>query len=357
MHLILGLFVCILFGFILFFLGHVITKQLKINEENYLLKQLVDIGIGASGFLIVVNLISLIFKDFNIGLVISFLVIVSLIGWQYKDFIALLKSLQEKLQNKVFENLIQKTDKYFWILLGVINFIYGLIAFSTIKIDRFGLMNSHVFNVNQLIAGTYPPKYSCLPNLSQKFHYGADIFGAMVSKFSGCHPENALDILTLVFLNLSFLMLYALAMKFINSSDINKYLVPFAAFLAWGPITSLFKTNPGESMPQKFLEKVSYLSQSRLANPAGWSGLVLHWYFSPPTGISIFFLLLVLYFVFRLFQGEGNIKFVVLVSTLLSSLSILDITKFALIVFGIVLYLFSVSFDLMMEDTSNIKTK
>ena len=194
MLLILALIITLILGFIFWFIGQITTKQLKINEGNYLLKQLINIGIGASGVLIVVNLISFILKDFNWGLIITFLLIFIVIGWQFKELLEIINYLKSNSKT-ILSNIRQNTDKYFWILIGIINFVYALVAFSTIKLDRFGLNNSHVYNVNQLVAGTYPPKYSFAPNLAQKYHYGADILGALLSKFSGCHPEISLDIL------------------------------------------------------------------------------------------------------------------------------------------------------------------
>ena len=285
MRLFLAIIVCFLLIFLFWFTGHIITKKLKVKEDNQLLYFLMQISLGTSVALIIINLISSLFKNFHIGLIFTLLANILLIIWQVKEFTQACNTLKGYFTNNHFYEFIkQNTDKYFWILIGVINFTYGLTAFSTTKLERFGIGNSHVSNINQLLVGNYPPKYIFLPNLNQKFHYGVDILAALFSQLTNLHPEVSLDILSIIFLNLSFLTFYALAIKFIvsgKSHEVNKYLVPFAAFLAWGPITSLFKKQPGESLPQKFLEKVVYLTQSRLIS-AGSNGIVIHWFFSPP---------------------------------------------------------------------------
>lgn len=334
MHFILGIIACLIILFIFWFIGHVILKKLNIvNEENQLLSNLLKICLGASGFLIVINFFSNILKDFNWGLIISFVIIFGIIIWQFNNFRQAAINLKSFLKKENIPN------KYFWILFGVINFIYSLTAFSTVKLDKFTAGGGHIYNVNQLLIGNYPPKYSFLPNIPQRYHYGSDIFGALISKFSGLHPEISFDILTLIFLNLSLLTLYALTVKFLNTNPFNKYLVPFGAFLGWGPITLLFKTNPGEVIPTRFLDKIYYLTQTRLIDAANWSGLTLNWFFAPPIGFSIFFFLIALYLLFRFFEGEQSLKFTLLLGIFLSSFVILDFSKFVLLLTGLLIYL------------------
>ena len=68
MHFILGIIVCLLIGFLFYFIGHVILKKLNIfNEDNQLLSNLLKICLGTSSFLIVINFFSNILKDFNWG--------------------------------------------------------------------------------------------------------------------------------------------------------------------------------------------------------------------------------------------------------------------------------------------------
>ena len=353
MHFILATIICLLITFLFWFIGHTIRKELKIDEENKLLANLINIALGASAFLIVINLIGSILKDFNWALIAILIAIVGLILWQFKEFKQICISLKEFFRKgNLSKFLKENTDRYFWILVGVINFIYGLTAFSTTKLDRFGLPNGHVFNINQLLSGNYPPKYSFLPNVAQKYHYGSDILGGIISKFSGCHPEIALDLLIMLFLNLALLAIYALTVKFLNTNKINKYLVPFAAFLAWGPITNLFKKDPTETIPKAFLEKINYLTQSRLNDSADWSGLVLHWFFAPPIGIGVFFFLIAIYLLFRFFEGERNLKFVILLGIFLSSFVIIDFSKFVILIFGVLIYLF---FSRQIEEAINNK--
>ena len=341
MHLILGIIFCFVTGFTFWFIGHVIIKQLNVcKEENQLLSNLLKTCLGTSCFLIAINLFGNIIKDFNWALIISFLLILSVIFWQLNDFKSVIISLKNFFKKDNLQSFFKSyTDKYFWILFGVINFIYGLTAFSTSKLDRFTPGGGHIYNINQLLIGNYPPKYSFLPNIPQRYHYGSDIFGALLSKLSGLNPEISLDVLTLVFLNLSLLALYALTIKFLNTNPVNKYLVPFVAFLGWGPITLLFKTNPGEVIPTKFLDKVIYLTQTRLIDAANWSGLTLNWFFAPPAGFSVFFFLIGLYLLFKFFNDERNIKFTLLLSVFISSLVIIDFTKLILLFSGILVYL------------------
>ena len=341
MHFILGFFACLVIGFLFWFIGHVTLKKLNIlNEDNQLLLNLLKICLGASSFLIIINLFGNILKDFNWALLMSFGIILGIIIWQLNDFKQICLDLKDSFKKANFQNFFKiHTDKYFWILFGVINFIYGLTAFSTVKLDRFTPGSGHVYNINQLLTGNYPLKYSFLPNIPQRYHYGSDIFGALISRFSGLHPEISLDILTLVFLNLSLLTLYALTIKFLNTNPVNKYLVPFTAFLGWGPITLLFKTNPGETIPTNVLDKINYLTQTRLIDAASWSGLTLHWFFAPPIGFSIFFFLIALYLLFRFFEGEQSLKFTLLLGIFLSSFVILDFSKFVILLSGLLIYI------------------
>ncbi len=341
MQTLLALVISIILVFLFWFLGHVAKKELKVTEDQNLLSNLINIALGAASFLIILNLIGTIIKDFNIGLYIALGSCIATMGWQLKEFKQVLANLKQFFVKDNLQNFFkQNTDKYFWILFGVINLIYGLTAFSSTKLDRFGSGNSHVFNINTLLTGNYPPKYSFAPSIAQKYHYGSDILGAIISKCSGAHPEVSLDILLLVFLNLSLLALYALAIKFLNTNPVNKYLVPFGAFLAWGPITNLFTKNPGETVPTKFLEKIQYLTQTRLIDSAAWSGSVLHWFFAPPVGLGIFFFLIALYLLFRFFEGERNLRFTLLLGAFLSSLVIIDFSKFVILLFGMLVYLF-----------------
>lgn len=340
MHIILSIILCLLIGFVFWFIGHIIRKELKINEDSELLALLINIGLGASSFLIVFNLLAMLCKSFIIGLLISTVLAIGIISWQFKELDTVCAKLVEQIKkNYLIQIIKQKTDVYFWTLLGLINIIYISCAVSTTKLNRLGEDNSHVFNINQLVNDIYPPKYAFLPDVDLRFHYGVDIFGAILTKITRCHPEISLDILTIIFLNLAFLVLYALALKFLNSNPINKYLVPFGAFLAWGPITNLFIKNPGEIIPEKFLEKVIYLAQNKLADAAGWSGLVLHWFFEPSIGIGLFFFLIGLYLTYRFFAYEENLKFVIMLGIFLSSLVIIDFSKLVILVIGILLHL------------------
>ena len=260
----LAVFICSLAGILFFIFGRILLKNTMLSDENRLLNCLTNIAIGASTFLILINLMGNISRDFNIAFFISLSVMVLAFILQKAEFLKSYMGLKDFLFGQDLISWIRlNTNRYFWGLVGIINFVYGAIAISTIKLDRFGLGNTHVFNINHLIAGNYPPKYSFLPNLTQKYHYGSDILGAIVSKFSGLHPEISLDILTMVFLNLTILMLYALTIKYLNSRAINKYMIPFMALMAWGPVTDLFVKHPDAVLPQNTLEKLRLSSKSK----------------------------------------------------------------------------------------------
>ena len=341
MQLILALIICFLLIFLFWFIGHIITQVIKFNEDSQLFANLIKICLGASGFLITANLVSTITSSFTWGLIASFLLFLGLMSWKIKDFKCICLNLKEYFINDNFSTFIkQNTDKYFWIVLGTINFLYGLTTFSSTKLERFGLGNTHIFNINQMLNDVYPPKDYFLTDLNIRFHFGADILAATVSKFSGFHPELSLDFLTIIFLNLAFLTLYALTIKFSSSTgQINKYLISACAFLAWGPVTYLFNKQPGETIPDKFLPKVNYLAQTRLIDSANWSGAVIHWFFEPSCGFGVFFFLIGLYLIFRFFTGLQDLKYIIALGIFLSSLSIIDFSKFVLTISGIILYL------------------
>ena len=337
MRFILGIVVCLFLGFLFYLTGHIATKKLNLDEEdNELFSSLIKICLGISTFLIIVNLTSSLLHDFNLGLIIASIIFVGIILWQLKD-------LKDFCRHNTFiKSLKTHMDKYSWILFGIINFIYAIIAFSTTKIEHFGFANSHIDNVTQLINGIYPPKYSFLSTVDLRYHYGSDILAATISKLSGLHPEFSFDWLSICFLNLALFTLLCLAKKFSSSSKMNFYLIPFFAFIGWGPITNLFKKLvPEEQIPTKFIEKTFYLSQSRLSEAAIWSGSVLHWFFAPPTGLSIFSFLITIYLLYKLYKGSQNKNLIYTTGLLISSFVIVDISKFAIIITCIVGYLFA----------------
>lgn len=345
MELMLGTVICLLIFYIFWFVGHVARKELNINEDCQLLGHLLNIALGSVAFLTIVNLTSRILSNFNFGLILTFAAVAYLIYRHFEDFKKTSLSLKDFfINNKLVDFAKEKADKSFWILLGVLNFIYALTAFSSTKIDHFGLGNKHIFNIYQLSIGSYPPRYSFLPNVVEQFHYGSDIFGALISKFSTLHPEPSLDLLTIVFLNLSFLFIYCLARKHYDSNVLYKYIIPAAAFIAWGPITNLFNTK-GETLPSKFIDLFYYLSQAKLSEAAKWSGSVLYWFFDPPTGFGVFYLLVSLYFIYRFIYGEKDLKNIIITAVVVSSLNIIDGSKLLIVMLGTVIYLIFLIFE------------
>lgn len=353
MHFILGIIVCLLLGFLFWFIGQIITNKVNILEENRLLSNLIKITFGVAVFLITINLVGSITKSFLIGLIV-FAIITCLLFWQKNNLKELYVSLKDFLSPINISNFFkQNTDRYFWITFCIINLIYGLTAFSTTKLEHFGEANSHIENVTQIINDIYPPKYSFASTIDLRYHYGSDILAATLSKLSEIHPEYALDILSVIFLNLAFLTVYALTQKFLSSSKANFYLVPLFAFLGWGPIINLFKKiNPQEQIPTNFLEKLFYLSQTRLIEAAAWSGNVLNWFFAPPTGLSISSFLIMIYLLYRLYEDKQDKKLIYTAGILLSSFVIFDFSKFVLIIICVVCYLF-ITFQPTFDDSSN----
>ncbi len=356
LQIIFALLICFTLGFFLWFTGQVIIKQLKVYEENKMLNFLLSISIGISLYLITTNLFGCILKDFNIGGITSTILISAILIWKRNDLKEVCMNLK-KYTNK--DNLLiffkGSTDKYFWILLATINLIYGLTAFTSTKLDHSGQGNTHIFNINQLINNIYPPKLSSLPNIDLKYHYGADILSALISKLSRVHPEISLDLLTILFLNLSFLTIYSLSVKFLNTNRVNKYLIPFIAFLGWGPVTSLFKKNSvDEVIPGKLLEKIQYLTQSRLLDSANWSGTVFHWFFSPSIGFGTFFFLIALYLIYRFIEKpEQSIGFICLLGIFLSSFVIIDFSKLIILLGGTITYIALTYNPIPLDDSKN----
>lgn len=332
MHFICAVLISFSLLFLFWFTGHVITKKIKGVEDNKLLASLTSICIGTSVFLIIVNLIGRITSSFNLGLVFAFGFILLIIIWQLKELSRFFVNLKLEITkfSSLSEFIVQKIDKYLLGLLAIVNLIYGLTAFSITKLERFEAASNHVLYINYFLSDSF---------LNAKTHLGASILGAVISKFSKLHPELSLDILVLIFLNLSFLTFYALAEKFLGQNKINKYIVPVVAFFAWGPITSLFANQSKELLPSDFLAKVLYLTETKLIDAANLSGLVLNWFFSPPCGIGIFFFLVSLYMVFNLSKGNQNRSYLILASIVSSSLVIVDFTKFVVLVLGIILYM------------------
>ncbi|GEM_PF-3145146 len=340
MQLILTLILSIIIGFLFWCTGHLIRKELKITEDNGTLGFLINIGFGAALFLIIVNLVGNISKSFLFGLIASLVVIVGLMFWKLNDTKDIFSNLRELISsNKLVEIIKSNTNKYFWILLGAVNFIYGITAFSSVNLNKIGSGNTHIYNANQLINDVYPVKYFFLPSLDLRSHYGADIFAGTLSRITGANAEISFDILTMLFLNLCFFALYALTIKFLKSSEANKYLVPFGALLAWGPVTYLFTKEPGEVLPNGFIEKIVLITQSRLSDSANWSGLVLHWFFEPSYGMGCFFFLIAVYLVYKFFNDKQNLKFNLVLGVFLSSLIIIDTSKLVIIILGIFIHL------------------
>lgn len=338
MQLILALIVLIFASFVLWLPGKFIIRFLNITEEDTLLYTLINLSTGIVVFIILVNFISLISRSFNIGLLAVIILLATFLVTQLKEILQLLNSLKEHLNKKGFFAAI-KTNKYLVLLFGIINFIYGSVAFTTTKMNHFGIANNHIFNINQLLNGTYPLKYQFLPNIIQKYHYGADILGASLSKFSNLNAELSLDLLTLVFLNLSLLTICTITKKLLSTNNINPYIVSIFAFLAWGPIVNLFSYKNIEPLPKEPLQKLIFISQDTLPNAANTSGLVFNWFFSPSIGISTFFFLIVLYLIYRFLQSKKDLKRSIFLGAYISSFFILDISKLATILCGVIAYL------------------
>lgn len=326
MAFILGLIICFTIFFLAFFIGHLIVEITKAQEkENKSLNCLLKMGVGFGTLILIINLFGLITKSLNISLLITLFLTALFALLQYK---------KKVFDSKFFNELVSDVkgyclnfDKYLVILLGVINFVYGVSIFSKIS-------NNEFLSAKQFLEDIYLPRFA-------SFHsYSADMLGAVISKFSGLNFELSFDILALVFINLSLLSLYILGAKFLNSTFTNKYIVIIMAFFAWGPITSLFKSN---ALPNGIFEKVIYLTTNNLLDPAKWSGPVIYWLLEPSNCIGIFIGLITIFLLFEFLNNENNnLRSGILISILMSSLLITNLNLFLLIFISIFLFFFFV---------------
>lgn len=331
MDILFSLLIIFSITYLISFIGHLILKKIKLfKNENEIILKLIEIAIGYSFFLMTVNLICNFTKDFYRGLITTIIIILMIIFKERNCYFQYSLDFFQKIKNST-KNI------YFWLLCIFINLLYGLTTLSSTKIDHTGLGNSHIFNINQLLIGNYPLKYSFSAILPQKYHYGSDILGAVVCKFSGCQPEISLDILIIFFLNLTLLTIYSLAKQFVNSNKINKYIITYTAFLGWRFTIWDFKDIKNvKSVVDLF--KLLKDRHSNLYEFADRSGLVIHHFFSPPSGISIFFFLIAVYLIFSILQNNKNLKSIFLIGLFLSSFVILDFTSYIILIAGIITY-------------------
>lgn len=339
MQLVFGLIICILVCFISWFVGHIARKEFKLfEEEESVISNFIDLATGLSSILIIINLIGNITKSFDFGLIVAFLAILGIIGWRFAYFKEIIFSLKANIQNKVYINLVkQNTNRYFWILFGGVNFLYFITAFSTFKIGRFFPGNNHIFNVGQFLNDIYPLRYFLLPDITARTNYGPDIFAALISKISGAQAEISLDILTLTFLNLLFVLIYSLVLKFQNSNVINKYIVVFCSLIAWTPLLAIFNTKSSE-LPKGIINQWSYIAQNKLINVAGISGTQIHWFFDPALAMGSFYFIIAIYLLYQFFNKNQSLFSIIFLGVFISSFVIIDFTKFFVLLIGTAIY-------------------
>ncbi len=358
MTFILAIIVCFIMLIAFWQIGQFITKYIKLKEENKNLNFITSIAFGISIFLITVNFFGNILRNFNLSLILALVLFFAFLFWQKEQTIKTFTYLKEEAPKKInsfYKSLSE--NKFPLLLISSLNLIFGIIAFSSTKIDRLNFLAGHVYFVNQLIAGNYPARYSFLPSLPCQFHNGTDILAATVSRFSGCHPEIVFDILLILFLNLIIFALCGISTKFSSNNPFSKYFIILCSFLAWGPITGLFTKRPGEVLPANLLENIIYLTKTRLSDSAMSTGLLLHWYFSPAFGISIFFFLIAIFLIYRFIEGERNLKFILALGMFLSVFTIIDISKLAILICGILIYFLFLQNPLLDELTKEKQTE
>lgn len=339
MQILLATIACLLCGVLFWLIGHLICKYLNLKEENRLLNPIIKLAIGLSPFFIIVNLIGHLTHSYQLGLLGFFASAAVLIFLNKDESISKLKELKNDFDKKTTVNLIkEKTNKSFWILFGSINFIYILYAFTFTKINRYGKGNTHTTNIEQLLNDFYPLQYLGLEDLNLKSHYGSDILGALICKITSIPPEIVLDVFVILFFNLSFLTIYALVNKFFDSNNIYKYLIPFIAFLAWGPVPLLFEPDGGT--PELFMQKLSYLTEHKLIYAAPWAGVVAHWFHDVPMALGSLFFLVGIYLLYKYFYEEQNLTNTIFLGVYISSLAIIDISKVIIIILGIIIHYF-----------------
>lgn len=338
----MDIFIAVILFFILFAIfslfGHITLKLLSIKkEDNVLINLLVHFAFGSACFLFLTNLIGNLTSSFIAGITIPFIIFLLLAGLRYKELVQIISDSKTFLQNNFLNSIKNRTDRFFWLLLGFTNLLYGITAFSSNKINHTNPASGHIFNINQLSNGNYPLHYSYVPHIEQNIPHGADILGALISKFSGLNPEITLDLFTILFLNLSFLIVFALVTKFIETEKINRYLTIFAVFFFWAPISIFFLKGSFEG--QNLLEKLIYVSQTKLKGFAEWSGPLVHWFFDPIVGISLFFTVVGVYLLFNFFQGNNNLLSAIALAIYLSSIVILDPNKYIILMAGLLIYI------------------
>ena len=330
MQFVLSILSLIVLVFVCGNLGRSILNLFNIKEENKLLSFLINFSCGSSLSLMLVHILGRITKNFDIALLITFVLLLIILAFSHREIKLQLNDLITKLKNanSFSELLFQNLNKPLLTLFLFTNIIYGLTAFSSVKLEHFDGPTSHIFIANNLANGNY---------IDTKTNMGADIIAGIISKLSGLHAELSFDILSLLFLNLSLFAFFSLTSKYLNPTSLNKYMVPFAAFLAWGPITQLISAvNSNQNLPNGFLAKCFYLSQNYLNDAASWAGLVLHWFFSPSTGMGILFFLTGLHLIYKLLNEESNLKYSIFLGIYLSSLSVIDFNKLFVLILGII---------------------
>lgn len=358
MQILLGIVTIILIGYLLWFVGHLIKDFIELNEENNILRILIELSLGAVAFFILVNLIGNITGSFNMALIGYGLITGLAIYKNFSSFKTISINIYEGIKSKsLIEQIKQSTNKYFWILLGLTNLIYTLTAFITIKMYRYGIENSHTANINQLLNNIYPIRYESLKEQAFRGSYGIDILGALISKISGNVPEVSLDLLSIFLLNIAFFTLYSLTVRFINKNEINKYLVPFAAFLAWGPILGIFdKSTDSRS---KLFQNLYNLTETKLVDKAYWTGTTIHYFFNPQLALSVFFFLIFIYFAYKVIVKQDKDVSSIFLGIFLSSFVIIDFSKLIIFTFALILLLgiklFQANFSLNDETKENIK--
>ncbi len=118
MYFLLALVVWGILVLLFTFVGRTITKIFKIEEENSLLKHLIEITVGISSLLIIINLIGRITGNFYLALFIALLVTVFICILRRSEFVEFLKNLYEKLAGLKNLSFIKDTSNKYFIIFG-----------------------------------------------------------------------------------------------------------------------------------------------------------------------------------------------------------------------------------------------
>jgi len=215
--------------------------------------------------------------------------------------------------------------------LGLVTLILSAllsITVATIAI-RFSFhdqipVQAHAPLIESLLRGNLPPSLMTFPDIPLKYHYGADLFGAIMSYITGLPAYRAIDITQI------FGWIAAMASLFLFCREMNLGRAYSLAALFWVLLASgwpyLLKpwlASPEELGKLNFDWPVSYILFFRHLNP----GTVNNFFMTPYSlGFCLFFSYLTL---FSRSLKQKSVVLVLFLALLLGALALIQVTFFA----------------------------